>query len=235
VLRRAENIQVFYRRDLWGLMTGRFRILLQVGQKQHLSARRVPKAEFREMEVRSQQTPVRYMTVGERSYWRFEGKWHTDNEGLDQESVQALLVTRGMRNADRVGRAKTIAAQGQLPKSSSRRSIPDDVKQLVWNRASGACQSCGSRTELQFDHVIPVAHGGGSSEANLQVLCGPCNRRKAAGLTVASANISQATREIAVPEQPSASTLPPAAWYPNPSGSGQRYWDGTAWTEHVHA
>lgn len=25
---------------------------------------------------------------------------------------------------------------------------------------------------------------------------------------------------------------PPAGWYPNPEDTGQRYWDGTAWTEH---
>jgi hypothetical protein len=26
--------------------------------------------------------------------------------------------------------------------------------------------------------------------------------------------------------------LPPAGWYPDPSGQGQRYFDGTQWTEH---
>ena len=31
-------------------------------------------------------------------------------------------------------------------------------------------------------------------------------------------------------------TQPPAGWYPDPSGRfEQRYWDGTAWTEHVHS
>lgn len=26
---------------------------------------------------------------------------------------------------------------------------------------------------------------------------------------------------------------PPAGWYPNPSGPGNRYWDGTRWTESI--
>jgi len=29
---------------------------------------------------------------------------------------------------------------------------------------------------------------------------------------------------------PPMQTGPPAGWYPAPSGSGQQYWDGTAWT-----
>ena len=28
---------------------------------------------------------------------------------------------------------------------------------------------------------------------------------------------------------------PPPGWYANPQGAGQRWWDGTAWTEHVQA
>ncbi|MCR6491541.1 HNH endonuclease [Cellulomonas sp. P24] len=62
--------------------------------------------------------------------------------------------------------------------------MPDDVKQFVWNRDGGRCRHCGAVYELQFDHVIPVAMGGSSVPENLQVLCGPCNRSKAAGLTV---------------------------------------------------
>jgi len=178
VLRRVENVQVFYKRDLRGLMTRKYKILLQVGRKQHLSGGRVTVAEFRAMQVRSAQTPVTYLTVGDRAFWRHADRWHSDNEGLSPEAVHALLVTRAMRQGDRVNRAMTVVAMGQAPVPSQRGAIPPDVKQLVWTRDRGACRGCGSNVELQFDHVIPVALGGGSTQDNLQILCGPCNRRK---------------------------------------------------------
>jgi 5-methylcytosine-specific restriction endonuclease McrA len=52
----------------------------------------------------------------------------------------------------------------------------------VWQRDRGQCRQCGANTELQFDHIIPLAKGGSTSEANLQILCGPCNRRKGASI-----------------------------------------------------
>ena len=115
MLRRVENVQVFYKRDLRGLMTRKYKILLQVGRKQHLSGGRVTVAEFRAMQVRSAQTPVTYLTVGDRAFWRHADRWHSDNEGLSPEAVHALLVTRAMRQGDRVNRAMTVVAMGQAP------------------------------------------------------------------------------------------------------------------------
>lgn len=182
MLRRVENVQVFYKRDLWGLCTRRYKILLQVGRKEHLSSCRVTIPIFRDMGARSSETAVAYMTIGERTFWRFEDRWHTDNEGLTQEQVHALLVTRAMRQSDHVSRAMTISAQGQLPLPSQRRVIPPDVRQLVWQRDQGRCVYCDSTTELQMDHQIPVSMGGANTEQNLQLLCGPCNRRKGASV-----------------------------------------------------
>ena len=52
----------------------------------------------------------------------------------------------------------------------------------MFARDGGRCAECGSDFDLQYDHVIPVALGGGDGVDNLQLLCADCNRRKGAAL-----------------------------------------------------
>jgi hypothetical protein len=61
-----------------------------------------------------------------------------------------------------------------------KRRISQEVKIAVSARDGGRCRRCGSTRQLHFDHVIPVSRGGASTVANIQLLCGPCNRAKAA-------------------------------------------------------
>jgi hypothetical protein len=60
------------------------------------------------------------------------------------------------------------------------RTIPQDVKIKATVRDQGRCRQCGSDEDLHFDHVIPWSRGGANTLANIQILCGPCNRRKGA-------------------------------------------------------
>jgi hypothetical protein len=61
-----------------------------------------------------------------------------------------------------------------------KRQIPQDVKIAVSARDGGRCRQCGSTQNLHFDHIIPVSRGGANTVANIQLLCGPCNRTKSA-------------------------------------------------------
>jgi len=61
---------------------------------------------------------------------------------------------------------------------NSRDPIPDEVRFIVWRRDGGKCVKCGSKKELEFDHIIPVSKGGSKTERNLQLLCQKCNRGK---------------------------------------------------------
>ena len=59
-----------------------------------------------------------------------------------------------------------------------REPIPADVRMFVWQRDGGECVRCGCAERLDFDHIIPLAKGGSSTERNIQLLCEMCNRAK---------------------------------------------------------
>ena len=65
----------------------------------------------------------------------------------------------------------------RLP-SARRERIPESVRLFVWQRDGGRCVKCELKERLEFDHIIPVAEGGSSTERNVQLLCETCNRKK---------------------------------------------------------
>jgi HNH endonuclease len=73
----------------------------------------------------------------------------------------------------------TPPARG-APGERNSRVIPQDVKIAVSVRDQGKCVQCGSTDDLHFDHKVPYSRGGTNTVNNIQLLCGPCNRRKGA-------------------------------------------------------
>lgn len=140
--------------------------------------------EWEEMHRSQLRRPVFVVDVGTRAYWWFEDRFYWDNDNLEPQEIYALLRTRAERERARIDRAVATVAHGVPATPRRRGAIPEDVAQFVFARDGGRCSACGSTVELQFDHVIPVALGGSSAAENLQILCGPCNRQKGAGLTV---------------------------------------------------
>ncbi|MBN1139724.1 MAG: HNH endonuclease [Anaerolineae bacterium] len=90
--------------------------------------------------------------------------------------VEEALASRGFGTGSPISNTATDTPQrGRSP-------IPDEVKMFVWRRDGGCCVKCGSRENLEFDHIIPLAMGGSNTARNLQLLCEKCNRSKGAGL-----------------------------------------------------
>lgn len=107
-------------------------------------------------------------------YLRAHALLATGNVGKAREDLHRVQSMRvGYLDVDELleGPAKSTARV--------RRPIPPEVRALVFERDGGQCVYCGSRDELQIDHQIPISMGGSDAPANLQVLCGPCNRQKA--------------------------------------------------------
>jgi hypothetical protein len=65
------------------------------------------------------------------------------------------------------------------PELRHSKSIPRQVKYQIWTRDRGICSNCGSRTNLNIDHIHPKSLGGDNSPENLRILCFHCNQRRA--------------------------------------------------------
>jgi len=58
------------------------------------------------------------------------------------------------------------------------RRISQRVKNEVWRRDKGRCAECGSRVNLEYDHIVPFSKGGSNTVRNIELLCQDCNRKK---------------------------------------------------------
>lgn len=113
-----------------------------------------------------------------RTLWWTEDGLYWDDEDLDGEAVALLVWDRKRRQDARIERLRKVRASEEAVTVARRARIPDDVRLFVWQRDDGRCVRCGNEDDLQFDHVIPVAKGGGNAPENIQILCGACNRTK---------------------------------------------------------
>lgn len=180
MLRRAENVRLTHRPGFW---TGKGPAVLIIGRRA-VMLRKMSRSDFQLRMAVQLRRPRLVATVSGRRYWHYANKFYWENDELQSDQVYALIATREQRRTQQIERAQATIAMGSQPRTSTaRKKIPDDIKQYIWTRDDGQCQSCGSMAELQFDHIIPISMGGSNNAENLQVLCGPCNRSKAAGLT----------------------------------------------------
>lgn len=54
----------------------------------------------------------------------------------------------------------------------------DQIFVALGRRDGFSCRECGVSTDLQIDHIVAVANGGGNEMDNLQLLCASCNLAK---------------------------------------------------------
>lgn len=118
------------------------------------------------------------------AHWIYAGKlYQANDDGLEPGDVLALLNEAANKRRLQLEKAHALQAMSEeMAPKAKRAPIPSDVKIVVWKRDGGRCVECGAQEDLEFDHIIPVAMGGANTMRNLQLLCGPCNRRKGATL-----------------------------------------------------
>jgi hypothetical protein len=144
---------------------------------------RIDLPSYNHLAAAHQQHPMQVARSGARVWWWFEDAFYWESGSYAQRDVLALIRDRQRRATQRLDRARTLlnVEEGLEQRSRGQRQpIPREVRRAVFERDGGQCVECDSNFDLQYDHLIPVALGGATTVDNLQLLCGACNRDKAA-------------------------------------------------------
>ena len=95
-----------------------------------------------------------------------------------------LLLERQARSKALVRRPRAVRAAAAMP-NSRRPHLPAAIEREVRLRDGESCQfpldgggTCGSSWQVELDHVVPLAHGGATTAANLRCLCAAHHRRE---------------------------------------------------------
>jgi 5-methylcytosine-specific restriction endonuclease McrA len=156
------------------ILTGR-RYAVQSGRK--IMELRWSKAQAEAAQQAKLMEPVHMWRDGRRNLWQFLDGFYWDDDGLGAEDVKALVMQRKRRQEQKLQSARSLmrAEENGRP---TRVPIPTDLRRAIFERDGGHCVECGGAFDLQYDHILPVAHGGATTLQNLQLLCAECNRRK---------------------------------------------------------
>ena len=110
---------------------------------------------------------------------------------IDEDEYQKLVEKMQEFNVSTIEELfikmrKTLDIKKEIRKYSKKkpdniksRNIPATVKRKVFARDNNKCVICGSKRNLELDHITPISAGGLTIESNLRITCRSCNYRNA--------------------------------------------------------
>jgi len=144
--------------------------------------RRVSKDEYSRLKESQRHEPIPVLMVEGRTWWWYRNEFYHENDGYSSQDIKLLLWDRDKKRERKLQRLRKEMMSERAIDEARRERIPENVRIFVWKRDGGRCVQCGSRENLEFDHIIPVSKGGSNTERNVQLLCESCNRRKSDNL-----------------------------------------------------
>ncbi|MBN9063006.1 MAG: HNH endonuclease [Rhizobiales bacterium 65-9] len=101
-----------------------------------------------------------------------------------QDAIKAVFMDRVNIVSEYDREVRSPGFSMKLPSVVSLKSYvkpsrhPAFTRFNVFLRDRFACQYCGAREDLTFDHVVPRSRGGQTTWQNVVAACSPCNLRK---------------------------------------------------------
>ena len=71
-----------------------------------------------------------------------------------------------------------ILDENDLTIKQMRKRLTETAKKQIFIRDKFECQYCGSKEDLEIDHIIPLSQGGNNEDSNLITACHRCNSLK---------------------------------------------------------
>ena len=111
--------------------------------------------------------------------WLFQDDLYIVNDDYSEEEQQLLVLEEADKERELFERLRTKHNSKAVRQIRfDRPCIPEEVRIAVWRRDDGQCARCGSREQLEYDHIIPISKGGSNAVRNIELLCQRCNREK---------------------------------------------------------
>lgn len=139
------------------------------------------KGQYEQLARAQRKAPVWVMTKnGRRWWWYLDRFWWADAElsprEIDSRILTMDLASQHQREAFERAQAGLFGADDAVAEDP----VPEDVRREVWIRDRGRCVDCTVPYSLAFDYILPLAAGGSTIAANLELRCRPCQARRRA-------------------------------------------------------
>lgn len=111
--------------------------------------------------------------------WLYQNTVYEVTGGHSDEEKKLLILEFADKERRKFERLKNkFSGEKSDEVKYERTRIPEEVRIAVWRRDQGRCARCGSRENLEYDHIVPVSKGGNNTARNIELLCQDCNRAK---------------------------------------------------------
>ncbi len=111
--------------------------------------------------------------------WLYQDSIYSATGKFSVDDTKLLILEHADKERQKFEHLKNKFSSTQIDDLKFERvRIPEAVRVAVWRRDQGKCARCGSRENLEYDHIVPVSKGGSNTERNIELLCQSCNRAK---------------------------------------------------------